>query len=135
LAGADHPVGVVVGVDDVEVWLLVGLSEENDIAGGVRVALGIGMNSESWGHPSEDWGLEGVVDLEGASASVEVVVLGGLALVGGWLLWVVHVHLLVPGSDELGGIKSGEWGNGVTDNGVSGEWSHHSGEVHCSNCG
>ena len=49
---------IIISLSDVEVWSIVSLSEEDNIASTGVVALGIGVNSNSWGHDSKDWGLE-----------------------------------------------------------------------------
>ena len=110
-------IGLVIGLDDVEIWLWGDMSKEDNIASGLGIAGGISVDSESWEISAEEWGLEGVVDLEGSSGGIEVGVLGSLALVVGWLLWVLNVHLLIPGSHESSGVEI-DWGEVVADNGI-----------------
>ena len=75
-------VGLVIGINDVEVRLGNGVAEEGDVAATVGAALGLGVDANAGGPETEDLGLERVVDLEVLQASVlgivlEVGVLGG----------------------------------------------------------
>ena len=114
---------LVVSVEDSKVWLGGGLASEGDVAGRAGVAVSLGVHTNSGGPEAEHLGLEGVVDLEvldgGVSLVISQVSVGGLrALVDLGLLWVLHVHLLVPVASVFRLIEvlngddwvAGDWG-------------------------
>lgn len=116
-------VASVVSVEDGQVRLFGGLASEGDVAGGAGVAVSLGVHTNSGSPEAENLGLEGVVDLEVLDGGVSLVIsqvsvrgLGALVELG--LLWVLHVHLLVPVASVFGLIEvlngddwvAGDWG-------------------------
>lgn len=113
-------VGLVVSVNDVEIWLSGSLPEEGDCAGAIGVAEGLRVHAHSWRPDALDLGLEGIVDLEVLDRRVthvfaQVRVRSLLALVLRRLVRVLHVLLLVPVASVAGHIEASKRHNWITD--------------------